>query len=158
VTVRRAGTGDIDEVRGVRLQALADAPEAFDTTLSEAQEFGSEDWRRWIAEGATFLLESSGSPAGIAVSARHASDASARVLASVWVSPGLRGTGAATRLVAAALSSARSEGAERVVLHVGRENLRARRFYLRRGFCFTGAEVARVRDGLVELEMMLELG
>jgi len=44
------------------------------------------------------------------------------------------------------------------MLHVARENLRAQRFYLRQGFCFTGAEVARMRDGLVELEMMLELG
>jgi ribosomal protein S18 acetylase RimI-like enzyme len=61
--------------------------------------------------------------------------------------------GHATRLVDAVRACAESDGARALYLHVGRENARARRFYERRGFSYTGGEVARVRDGAIELEM-----
>ncbi len=145
-------------VRGVRLDALGESPDAFDTTLDEARAFDESEWRRWLAEGATFLLETNETTAGIAVCAPYHFADDACLLASLWLRPSLRGMGHATTLVEAVRACAESEGARALFLHVGRENARARRFYERRGFSYTGGEVARVRDGAIELEMSLAIG
>jgi GNAT superfamily N-acetyltransferase len=144
-------------VRGVRLEALRESPDAFDTTLEEARAFDESEWRCWIAEGATFLLEANEATGGIAVCAPYHAEDDACLLASLWLLPSLRGMGHATRLVDAVRACAESEGARALYLHVGRENARARRFYERRGFSYTGGEVARVRDGVIELEMSLSI-
>jgi GNAT superfamily N-acetyltransferase len=56
-------------------------------------------------------------------------------------------------LVEAVIGWARSEGAKIVRLKVIQRNHRARSFYARMGFCPTGIEVARERDGMIEVEM-----
>jgi GNAT superfamily N-acetyltransferase len=151
--VRRAVPGDLGIVRGLRLEALADAPEAFDSTLEGALAWTAPDWERWLARGATFVLEAPEGPRGIAAGVPHDADPAAVFLESVWVHPSRRGTGAADALVAAVLAWAREEGAAEVLLHVGRYNDRARRCYERNGFLATGREIVRGRDGLVEIEM-----
>jgi GNAT superfamily N-acetyltransferase len=154
--VRRAGAGDEDLVRDVRMQALADAPDDFDSTLEEARAWTTEEWRAWISRGATFLFEDARGVRGIAAGDPHRSDRGAVFLEALWVHPDLRGTGTAGALVGAVLSWAEVKGAARVWLHVVKSNGRARRFYEKLGFRPTGKEVVREREGMLEVEMVYE--
>ncbi len=155
MTVRRANPGDEAIVRGLRVQALSDSPDAFDSTLERELARTPQEWRRWLTHGATFLLDRPGGPMGIAAGVPHDTEPAAVFLMSMWVHPALRGTGAADELVAAVLSWARAEGIAEVWLHVGSRNERARRLYERNGSRATGRKLVRERDGIVEVEMRL---
>ena len=43
-------------VRALRLRALADAPDAFEMTLAQAEQWTDEEWRRRVAEGDERLI------------------------------------------------------------------------------------------------------
>jgi len=58
VGVRRAEAGDAAVVRALRLQALADAPDAFEFEAGVEDAWDEADWRRWIAERAAFVASS----------------------------------------------------------------------------------------------------
>jgi ribosomal protein S18 acetylase RimI-like enzyme len=156
--VRRAAAGDEAIVRSLRLQALADAPDAFDSAVERERGRTAAEWRAWIASGATFILEAPDGPKGIAVGEPHWTDRAAIFLVSVWVHPDARGTGSAEALVRAVLDWAAARGATDAWLHVGRHNERARRFYEKIGFRATGLETARGPAGIVEVEMRRGLG
>jgi len=156
--VRRAGAGDEDLVRDVRMQALADAPDDFDSTVEEARAWTTEEWRTWISRRAAFLFEDENGARGLVAGDPHRSDPGAVFLGAMWVHPDLRGTGAAESLVMAVLDWAQSRSAARVWLHVVERNERARRFYERVGFRPTGVTVARERDGVLEVEMRYDGG
>jgi len=158
VSVRRAVLGDESIVRGLRLAALADSPEAFNSTLEHESASTTAEWSRWISNGATFLLEESGSPSGLATGVPYDDEPSGRLLMSMWVEPRLRGGGAAGALVASVLEWAKAEGAAEIVLHVGRQNDRARRFYERVGFRVTGEGFVSEWTGVEEVEMRCPLG
>ena len=151
--VRLAGPGDEELVRSLRLRALSDAEHAFDSTLAREEAWGPADWERWLSNGATFVLEGPGGPAGIAAGFPHWTVNGAVLLASMWVDPRRRGSGAADSLVGAVIEWARERGAREILLDVGKENAPARRCYERNGFRTTGHEFARNRDGLVEIQM-----
>ncbi len=153
---RRATPGDLALVRDVRLRALAEAPEAFDSTHAGALAWDDQRWRRWIEEGVTFLLPGPDRAMGLVRGVPDPARPRSPFLMSLWLDPALRGTGAGDRLVGAVLRWARDAGAREVVLHVDKRDARARRFYERNGFRVTGAELARERDGLPELEMRKE--
>lgn len=157
VRVRRAIPGDEPVVRLVRLLALNDTPDAFESTLELELAWAPSEWEKWISHGATFLAEDSDGPKGIVVGVPNWDDPSSVFLLSMWVDPGLRGTDIANRLVASVLSWAKAERASGVWLHVGKENGRARRCYERNGFRATGREIARDRGGLL-VEMNYPLG
>ena len=158
MSVRRAVPGDESIVRRLRLAALADSPDAFNSTLEHESACTTADWSRWISNGATFLLEESGGPKGLATGVPHDAEPSAVFLMSMWVEPRLRGGGAAAALVASVLAWAREERASEVVLHVGKNNDRARRFYERVGFRETGARFVSEWTGVEEVEMRQSLG
>jgi GNAT superfamily N-acetyltransferase len=156
VRARRATVGDEAIVRSLRLEALSDAPDAFDSTLDRELAWTPSDWREWLSRGATFVLEHSDGPKGIVAGVPHRDNTTVIFLVSMWVHSSLRGTGAADALVASVLSWAEAEGAAEVWLHLDKRDDRARRCYERNGFRATG-EAARERDGLVEVEMRLVL-
>lgn len=153
ITIRRAVARDAAAVRDVRLRALADAPDAFGSTLAREAGRSVADWERWLGGAAIFLLEVAGAPRGIAAGVRHWTDPAAVFLEAVWVHPELCGTGAADALVAAVVDWARAEGYTEMWLHVGAPNARAYRCYVRHGFVATGGTFTRERDRMVELEM-----
>jgi ribosomal protein S18 acetylase RimI-like enzyme len=152
-TVRRAALGDEPTLRGLRLQALSDTPEAFGSTYERELARTAADWQRWLSPGVTFIVDSSGEPKGLVAGAHDQHDRSVVHLMAMWVHPTLRRSGAADALVTSVLSWAASEGAQEVRLHVADGNVRAQRCYGRHGFRLTGREVAGTRDGLVEIEM-----
>jgi len=157
MSVRRAVTGDEAIVRVLRLQALADAPGAFDSTLEFEAAMMPEDWSRRIASGATFLFEQADGPKGLVAGVPYVGEPGAVLLISMWLEPAMRGTGAAGALVAAVLAWARGQRAREVVLHVGKQNGRARGFYRKMGFRDSGHEFVSERTGIEEVEMRFPL-
>lgn len=129
-------------------------PQAFGSTYERDAARTMEDWQRWLSPGAVFLLECEGNHIdGIVAGAHDKTDASMVWLMAMWVRAALRGTGAAAALVEAVKIWATDEGASEIRLKVIDTNGRARGFYERMGFQWTGRTNPRERDGMTELEM-----
>ena len=159
VQVRRAYPDEWATVREVRLAALADAPDAFASTLSREACRGEPQWRSWITASPWFLAWRAGKPAGLvaAVPGQPVSGAPAAGLCgwhlvSMWVSPQARGHGVADLLLGAVIDHAEAAGAPRVTLWVTLGNARARSFYQRMGFTPTGRQQVYPRDGAAPLD------
>ncbi len=159
VQVRRAHPDEWATVRDVRLAALADAPDAFASTLSRELARTEPQWRSRIGAWPWFLAWRAGIPAGLVATVpdQPASGPSPRGprgwhLVSMWVSPQARGTGVAELLVGAVVDHAGAAGASRITLWVALGNARARAFYLRMGFAPTGRQQAYPRDGAAALD------
>jgi ribosomal protein S18 acetylase RimI-like enzyme len=157
-TVRRAVFGDEPSLRAVRLETIAEAPNAFCTTRERELARTAEDWRRWISPGFTLILEQSGVARGLVSGRIDAGDPTIAYLAAMWVHPDLRASGAADALVVEHLACARDNGANLVRLEVFATNERARRLYERHGFRATGHETAREGDGRPQIQMERTLG
>jgi GNAT superfamily N-acetyltransferase len=152
--VRRAVIGDEPVLRALRVQALTDSPSAFGSTLERELARTTEDWRRWMAPGVTFILEASGEPRGLVAGSHDKNDISMVDLMAMWVHPDLRGTGAADALVSSVKTWATEVGATQVRLNVVENNSRARRCYERAGFRATGRQGVVVKSGDIEIEMI----
>jgi GNAT superfamily N-acetyltransferase len=152
-SVRRAVIGDEAVLRAVRLQALADSPRAFSSTYERELARTTEDWRRWLAPGVTFLLESGDEACGMVAGVHDSHDTSVVHLMAMWVHANHRGTGAADALVGSVKAWAAEVGAMQVRLKVVESNERARRCYERAGFCATGQQGVVEKSGDVEIEM-----
>ena len=159
VQVRRAHPDEWAAVRDVRLAALADAPDAFASTLGRELGYPEARWRSLIGDWPWFLAWSGGTPAGLvaavpAEASREPAAAGQRAwhLVSMWVSPQARGQGVADLLVRAVLDQAEAAGALWLTLWVAAGNARARGFYLRMGFTPTGRRQVYPRDGATPLD------
>ena len=146
--VVRAGFDDLDDIRDVRIRAMADAPHAFGSTLERERSLSDSDWRLRIERGPWWLArpEGPGSAVGLVAGMVDPDEPSARQLVGMWVDPSARGTGTAGRLVEAVLAWARDDGAEGVVLWVADGNERAERLYARMGFSRNGRRAALASD------------
>src|SRR5215831_19187960 len=134
ITVRRAGLGDEPILRALRLEALAEAPEAFGSTYDRELARTTADWQRGLAPGVTLILEDSGRARGLVAGMLDPNDKTIAHLMAMWIHPALRGSGAADSLVAGHVAWARSVGARSVRIDVFATNARARRLYERHGF------------------------
>jgi GNAT superfamily N-acetyltransferase len=135
--VSRAGEDDWRAWREVRLAALADAPDSFAGTLTEARALTEPDWRAMTRDGAIFIATAGREAVGVAAGLRRESPTE-RGLGAMWVAPAWRGRGVAPMLAAAVTGWARSQGCTRLSLWVPSDNARARAFYERQGFRATG--------------------
>jgi GNAT superfamily N-acetyltransferase len=172
VQIRRAHPDEWATVRDVRLAALADAPDAFASTLSRERARTEPQWRCRIRAWPWFLAWHAGTPAGLVAAVpdqpasgppagdRPAGPAAGPAtrgargwhLVSMWVSPQVRGTGVAELLVGAVVDHAGAVGAPRITLWVVVGNARARAFYRRMGFTATGRRQVYPRDGTAPLD------
>ena len=136
--VRAVSEADWEVLRSVRLQALAEAPTAFATTLEEASAFPDDRWReraRGSEVSQLFLASLDGAAVGMA---GLYEEEGVTQLISVWVVPDQRGKGVARALVTAVMSFAAASGRGRMTLWVTEGNSAARRLYERLGFRATG--------------------
>jgi GNAT superfamily N-acetyltransferase len=154
---RLAQAEDWRAVRALRLRALADAPDAFEMTLAQAEQWTDEDWRRRVAEGderLTFVEEDEdGNLVGMAVGLF---EPAARVahLVGMFVEPGRRGAGLGRGLVEAVESWAREVDATRIKLEVNPDLVPAVRLYERCGFERSGRNRAlSSRPAVTVIEM-----
>lgn len=156
VVVRLLTPADWELLRDLRLQALADAPEAFASNLEREQAFGEQDWRRRLSPGSANVVAWVGDvPVGIAGCFLHDG---VHELVSMWVHPSARGGGAAALLIDAIRSWVADRGGDRLVLWVVEGNDRAERAYRRVGFEPTGVEQpVPGRPSDIEREFALDL-
>jgi ribosomal protein S18 acetylase RimI-like enzyme len=139
--VRQAQAADWQALRQLRLGALADAPDAFASTLEAEQALLDEVWRQRAEGGpssANFIAREGGVDVGLAAVFAEP-DAPGRMhLVSMWVDPGYRRRGVARALVDQAVRWAVERRAREVILWVADHNAAARRLYERVGFRPTG--------------------
>jgi GNAT superfamily N-acetyltransferase len=140
VLVRNAVAGDWQALRGIRLAALLDAPDAFGSTYAREAAFAEADWQRRIATGGTFLAYlpevSASEPAGLA--GGYQESPGTVELVSMYVRPPARGRGVGEALVASVIEWAGARDATSVHLWVTEVNKPARLLYERCGFTPTG--------------------
>lgn len=153
---------DWERSRAVRLRALADAPDAFWSTLEQEEHLPADAWRARLErqDALTFVAADDGVAAGedVGVAVLLVRD-DVGSLVSVWVDPRARGRGVAETLVRAVVDEAARRGLRRVLLDVGDHNVRAVRFYERLGFRPTGRTSAfpPPRDHITEHERALDV-
>lgn len=145
--------------RELRLRALADAPEAFGTTLADLADRDTESyWREGVSwPRVPFVVEADGKPAAMGRllfgdDPVYGDVPGARAeLISVWVAPEHRGLGAARALVAAAVDHLVTHHPQtRLLLAVVETNLPARRLYESCGFGTGGRNPEDATELLME--------
>lgn len=162
-TVRR---DDWRLLRDVRLRALADAPDAFGSTLADAERLDDDAWRARADNGALTLVaveDGVGLAMGGAFAPGSPDGRTTVFVWGMWTDPVARGRGLAGRLLDALVAWCRDPDRagtsyDEVRLHVTEGNDAARRLYLGRGFAPTGVwEPLREASPLRIEELLLTL-
>ena len=148
--IRPTTADDWQQVRKLRLEALADTPLAFAEHLADALEVDEADWRLRGARGAAVAIDGDrwvGTMGGYL-------SPEGPLLVGVYVTPSHRGTSVASDLLATIETWARGQG-DFLLLHVHELNPRAIAFYERSGYERTGLTVPYVLDeSQLEFEMV----
>ncbi len=128
-------------LRSLRLQALAEAPTAFGSTLAQEAAFPDSVWQERAAAGATsesritFIIEQDDGWLGSATALRTNDTGAVTVtLVGLWVNPAVRGQRLGEQLVAAVTAWAERRGATVLDLWVTITNAPAIALYERCGF------------------------
>lgn len=149
LNLRRLGPDDWREWRAVRLQALADAPYAFESKLDDWLPAPEQRWRDRLSIGSYDLLaDLDGRPAGMA--SGIAEGYGPPFLISMWVAPFARRRGVGTALIDAVAEWARTVRPGELRLQVVDGNEPAIRMYKRNGFVDLG-----VVPGLEPVERLM---
>lgn len=143
VSIRRFRPDEWPMYREVRLQALADSPDAFGSTLEREQSYADATWAERLQAAAhskrdlALLAEQEGHAVGLAW-LRIDADDTAATLYQMWVAPGWRRRGTGRRLLETALAWAQVGGLAQITLRVACGNTAAQRLYRRAGFQAAG--------------------
>jgi GNAT superfamily N-acetyltransferase len=133
--VRQIQPSDAAVARRLRLDSLADAPDAFAATVQEELATPEAHWEERVrsnAEGIStvgFFAVDDGGECGLVVGVRLAGEPPSVALNALWVAPRARRLGAARALVDAVERWARARGATHVVLQVTEASHAARALY-----------------------------
>ena len=133
-----ATPSDWEDVRAVRLQALADAPSAFIAESSRETDWLEEDWRSAIKQARWVVARAGHFVVGVARSSQGADSPESRFIEAVWVAPAFRRIGVGRRLVRWLIEGERRSGIKEILLWVIDSNAYARSFYVKMGFRSTG--------------------
>lgn len=136
--IERLSTNDWQRLKAVRLRALADAPDAFGSTLAGAERYRDSDWRQQLDNLATYVAVQGAFDVGMVRGIADPDSAGDALLLSMWVAPEARGRGAGEALVSAVVDWASAAGHHRLLLDVADGNAPAIRLYERMGFEPTG--------------------
>ena len=154
--IERLRAGEGQRLRAIRLRALADAPEAFASTLADGEARDPAAWDAQIEVLPTFVWREGDADLGMVRGAPHDGDSEAGYLISMWLAPEARGRGVGAELVREVIAWARGRGLRRLVLDVGVHNAAARRLYELMGFVATGV-TPRTPACVREMEMAMEV-
>jgi len=152
VDIRLPRPSEWRAVRALRLRALADAPDAFGSTLARESEQPEDDWRAfWLERPGTVALVATGPDGddtliGMAFGWPSRDDPTTAGLFGMWVDPAARHEGIGAALVRGVVDWAREAGFDTIELGVTTSNPGAVAFYERSGFVDTG-ERGPLRDG-----------
>ena len=138
--IRRLKIGEASLYRKVRLESLKESPDAFSSTYDSALQRSYDSWQDQAdstaigSDRATFLVLDEGEPVGLAALYREEELPTEGELIQVWISPTLRGSHSAARLMDAIFAWADLNGINIINAEVISSNERALRFYRRYGF------------------------
>jgi ribosomal protein S18 acetylase RimI-like enzyme len=157
VEIRRARRNEWQELRGLRLRALAEDPDSFARTLGEEEDLPKVRWQEAVG-GVIFIVVDREEWIGMA-GVHPTENGDAAEIWGMWVRPDRRHQGIGWSLLDAAVGWARSEGSPAVRLGVTRTNDAAYHLYRKAGFVLTG-RTSPLRPGsrLSVAEMELQLG
>lgn len=160
IELLRVTADDWEAWRAVRLRALADAPEAFGSTLADWAEAPEHRWRtRLSLPGALDLVVRLGDRwVALASGVPDPDDPARAELISMWVDPAVRGQGVARMLIDAIAHWAAATGATTLELSVIPDNAVARRAYERNGFAALDEPGDPLPDGRAEVVMRRTVG
>jgi GNAT superfamily N-acetyltransferase len=147
---------DARALRAIRLEALADTPEAYGSTFEESRTWSARRWRKVARNWNYYLGECDGVVKGMASGGRNDQHPGTYWLYGMYVSPSERGSGLAPQLVDAVATWAREQGARQLYLHVTMSVARARAFYLKNGFIENGETLVMDRDPSITLCTMVK--
>ncbi|MGN6252877.1 MAG: GNAT family N-acetyltransferase [Marmoricola sp.] len=141
--LRTLDPGDWRLWRAVRLRALADAPDAFGSTLVREQAHTEADWRDFLADGLSVVVLDTDSP--VACGAVFEKAPGRAAIIAMWTDPAHRAQGHARRVLDALTDWA---GARELTVELGvnRLNGGAQAAYTSYGFQPTG-RCHPLRDG-----------
>ena len=124
-------------VQGCSSCALADAPNAFGSTLERERDLNEDAWRERVAAlAARFFAFRNEQPVGLVGAGMEPTGEVE--LVSMWVAPGSRRSGVGRALIDAVVDDARLHGSRSVLLWVADGNEAAERLYESQGFVRTG--------------------
>jgi GNAT superfamily N-acetyltransferase len=155
-SVRWGGPDDAVSLKAIRLEALADTPEAYGSTYEEVSAWPDERWLAVAGQWRYVLGALDAAVAGLARGGFNDQRPGTHWLYGMYVSPGARGTGLAHLLVERVGEWAKGDGATDLYLHVGESVARARAFYAREGFMNSGNVITMDRDPSVRLLTMVK--
>jgi len=143
---------DWETWRVIRLEALAQAPDAFGSRLADWERASEGRWRERLALRGSHNLVAfiDAWPAGMATGVP---DGDAVELISMYVGTSARGTGVAGALIRTIEDWARERNARRLCLNVRAANAPARRLYERHGLVVVGEADRESADDPLELRM-----
>ena len=127
-------------LKTVRLRALAENPEAFGTTLTQASAWDDARWqenaRRFtlLPPAASFLAYADDLPCGMVNCFTAETPPNTAEMTAFWVAPEQRGQGIGEALVAGIVDWAKSQGVTTLQAWVVEDNYRALGFYKKLGF------------------------
>ena len=163
VVIRTTGPDDWQAVRALRLEMLRDYPIAYAETLDHALEVDEAGWRQRAARGTrpgqTSVVAIIGERWVGHMGGYIPDAATGPLLVGVYVAPDHRGDGAGvSRLLLDAIEDWARGFGDTLRLEVHEDNPRARRFYEKLGFTFTGrSREYELAPGGLELEMIKPL-
>lgn len=138
VALQTLNASDWSRLRDIRLQALAESPNAFGSTLEREQRYSDEDWMQRLGRNDVVTMVAVApvrKDVGLIVGCPYDECAG---LFSMWIAPEWRGQGIGGLLVDAIIEWARQLGTSRILLDVGDWNTAALALYRSRGFLPTG--------------------
>src|SRR5665213_1143012 len=156
LTIRRCVLDDWKELRTIRLEALADTPEAYGSTIEECSQWSDHQWMNAASNRLFYLAERDGIVVGMVSGGFNDGRPGTRWLYGMYVTPSERGSGTAALLVQSIAEWAKSQGVGEIYLHVGSSVPRARAFYEKVGFRLTGEAFQMDRDESVTLFTMVQ--
>jgi len=163
--IRRVQPDEGVQLRALRLRALADAPQAFGSTLAETRARPEGYWHRRIetasagAQQSIFLAIEDGHWLGMAGGVFEEEQPDRAELISMWVDPSVRRRGLGRELIETVARWAQEHDAARLDLWVTSTNEAAVTLYTRLGWEPTGAQQpVPSHPWLSEIEMRKSLG
>lgn len=153
--IRRCTFDDWQALRTIRLEALADTPDAYGSTYDESVRYSDAQWIDAATNRLYFLAARDGDVVGMVSGGLNDAHPGTRWLYGMYVTPSERGTGTAVQLVDAVSDWAKGEGAQEIFLHVTTTVPRARAFYDKIGFRPSGESFAMQRDSSLTLITMV---
>lgn len=160
ITIRQIKAEQWAAYRDVRLAALKDSPEAFSTTVEQAQSWPDSHWQLRLSERhenqhfAVFAYQNT-NIVGLCWALKEQNIVQ---VFQMWVAPQYRGIGASKALINSIVNWAKNNSAQCLNLSVTQTNVAAIGLYKASGFVETGAsQPLRAGSSLQVLDMVLQL-